>query len=95
MPRPIDRRIRLARLLARDVLSEFAQVWPDDPVRQTADVLSGVQSADHMIIAALAHRSGLTLDRGEAEAGPPAEQEPADVAATMGPPVAIVDVYAE
>jgi hypothetical protein len=94
MPRPIDRRIRLARLLARGLLPGFAMDWADDLVRQTAEVLRGVQPADPVILAALNLRAASQLDRGELEARMLAEQGPADVAAAMGLSVAVVDAYA-
>jgi hypothetical protein len=93
MPRPIDRRIRLARLLADDGLPDFAHGWADDLVRQTADVLRGAQPADMTIAAAMNLRAAPRLDRGELEARLLAAQEPVHVAAAMGLQAAVVDVY--
>jgi hypothetical protein len=95
MPRPIDRRFRLARLLASGELPDFAHDWADDLVRQAADVLRGGQPADATITAALNLRAGPLLDRAEVEARLLAEQEPADVAAAMGLPATVVDDYAK
>jgi len=67
MPRPIDRRFRLARLLASGELPDFARDWADDLVRQTADVLRGDQHADAAIMAALNLRAGPLLDRTEGD----------------------------
>lgn len=95
MPRPIDRQIRLARLLARRLLPDFAVDWADDLVRETADVLRGDQPADAVILTALNLLAAPKLDRGELEARLLAEQQPADVAAAMGLPADVVDKYAK
>jgi hypothetical protein len=88
MPRPIDRRFRLAWLMARGLLPDFAHDWADDLVRHTADVLRGIQPADAAIVAVLNLRAGQMLDRAEVEARLLAEQEPVNVAAAMGLPAA-------
>jgi hypothetical protein len=95
MPRPIDRRFRLARLLASGELPDFAHGWADDLVRQAADVLRGVQHADTAILAVLNLRAGPLLDHAEIEARLLAQQESVNVAAAMGLPAAVVDVYAK
>jgi hypothetical protein len=95
MPRPIDRRFRLAWLRARGLLPDFAHDWADDLAMKTADVLRGAQPADATIIAALNLRAGPILDRGEIEARLISEQAPVDVAAAMGLSGAVVDAYAK
>src|SRR5688572_20659932 len=95
MPRPIDRRIRLARHLVADDLPEFAPKWADDLVRRAANVLSGGQTDDEVIKSALDLQAGPVLDRSEVEARLLAFQGPADVALAMGLPVSVVDAYAQ
>lgn len=94
-PRPIDRRIRIARHLAADDLPEFAPKWADQISRRAADVLRGAQPADEVIKAALDLRTAPPLVRGEVEARLLAEQEPGDVAAAMGLSAGVVDTYAK
>jgi len=93
MPRPIDRRFRLAWSMARGLLPDFAHDWGDDLVQQAADVLRGDQPADPAIMAALNLRAGPLLDRAEVEARLLAGQEPVNVAAAMGLPAAVVETY--
>jgi hypothetical protein len=95
MPRPIARRFRLAWLLARGLLPDFARDWGDDLVVQTADVLRGAQPADTTIAAAINLRAGPPLDPAEVEARLLAGQEPVDVAAAMGMPAAVVATYSK
>jgi hypothetical protein len=95
MPRPIDRRIRLALHLAADDLPEFAPRWADRISRRAADVLRGVQPVDDVIKAALDLRAAPLLVRGELEARLLAEQEPRGVAAAMGLSAPVVDAYAQ
>jgi hypothetical protein len=95
MPPRIDRRFRLAWLMARGLLPDFAHDWADDLVGQTANILRGDQPADATITAALNLRAGPLLDRSEVEARLLAEQEPAGVAAATGLPFDAVDVYAK
>lgn len=95
MPRRIDRRFQLVRLLNDGELPDFAHDWADTLVWQTLGVLRGVQPADAIIKAALDLRTGPLLDRGELEARLLAGQEVADVAAAMGMPVAVIETYAQ
>src|SRR5262245_9343423 len=95
MPRPIDRRFRLAWNMARGLLPDFARDWADDLVRQAADVLRGDQPANATVTAALNLRAGPLLDRAELEARLLAEQKQADIATAVGLPVDAVDVYAK